>query len=258
MGFSSLKSGDDALSQVDTAWESGRPMLGLVVGNTHHHWAWFRSNRLWRTWQTPGEHATAVWAFGQRTYPLRIVSVVPAATRHWQVHPLAQVVTLAHIPLQETYPSLGVDRALAVWGAGQRWGRPALVIDAGTGLSLTGMDAAGRLMGGAILPGWSLQHRMLHQQTGALPWVPLPDGLPDRWARDTTTAIQSGVFYTLVAGLVDFVTDWAERFPGPMVVTGGDGPRLWPHLCARLPGTLGVRLHLEPHHLLHSLGALEI
>lgn len=258
MGCGHLKSCDEACLQVNTAWESGPLMLGLVVGNTHHHWAWFRKNRLWRAWQTPENHPTAVWALGQRIYPLRIVSVVPAATWHWQAHPLAQVVTLAHIPLQETYPGLGVDRALAVWGAGQRWGRPALVIDAGTGLSLTGMDAAGRLVGGAILPGWGLQHRMLHQQTGALPWVPLPDGLPDRWARDTATAIQSGIFYTLLAGLVDFVTDWAGRFPGPIVVTGGDGRRLWPHFGAVLPRALAARLHLDPHLLLHSLGALEI
>ncbi len=64
------------------------------------------------------------------------------------VHPIAT----AQVPLQNTYPTLGVDRTLALVGAGDVWGWPVLVIDCGTALTFTaGADQS--LIGGAILPG---------------------------------------------------------------------------------------------------------
>jgi len=44
-------------------------------------------------------------------------------------------------------------RALAVLGAGKKYGFPCLVIDAGTALTFTGVDRDKKLVGGAIDPG---------------------------------------------------------------------------------------------------------
>jgi type III pantothenate kinase len=149
----------------------------------------------------------------------------------WQTYPNLQVITLEQIPLLGTYPTLGIDRALALWGAGKTYGFPVLVIDAGTALTFTGADANCRLIGGAILPGLRLQLRSLSHQTAALPEVELPEQLPPRWALDTRDAIQSGTIYTLLAGIEDFIAAWRQEFPASkVIITGGDRTYLFNYL----------------------------
>jgi len=119
--------------------------------------------------------------------------------------------------------SMGVDRALAAFGAGETYGYPVLVIDAGTALTLTGVDANKTLVGGAIIAGLRSQFSSLHQNTSALPDIPIPETLPSRWATDTTGAMQSGVARILLAGLQVYINDWRSQFPDSQVIlTGGD------------------------------------
>ena len=159
--------------------------------------------------------------------PLYIASVVPQQTALFKTYPHTQVVTLDHIPLTGIYPTLGSDRALALWGAGVTYGFPCLVIDAGTALTFTAADADKRLVGGAILPGLGVQLHSLVQKTAALPEVNLPQKLPQRWAKGTPEAIVSGVIYTVIAGVRDFIEDWWQQYPDSQIVlTGGDGALL--------------------------------
>jgi type III pantothenate kinase len=142
------------------------------------------------------------------------------------------------------YPTLGVDRALAVWGAIAIVGSPVLVIDAGTACTFTGADAQNRLFGGAILPGLRLQLQSLKQGTAALPRVDLAQHhsnvLPPRWAMDTQAAIASGILYTLVAGILDFMSDWWQQFPNsPVIMTGGDRQLLHSILIDQFPDLAG-------------------
>lgn len=230
---------------------SEKPWIALSIGNSLLHWAWFVRETLQEAWETPHQRMTTInlrhipdwhlppgllanWGHGSDPwFELWVVSVVPEQTTRWQSYPGARVITLDQIPLQATYPTLGVDRALAVWQAGAAWGWPILVIDAGTALTLTGADATGRFVGGAILPGLGLQVRSLAQSTAALSWVELPDHLPNRWAANTLEAIQSGTVYTVLAGVQDFVQTWLQEFPqSQIVLTGGDCVTLLNYLKA--------------------------
>lgn len=170
--------------------------------------------------------------------PLWMASVVPVQTQYWLHHAESHSVeihqlTLDHIPLHHLYPTFGIDRALSLWGAAIRYGLPALVIDAGTALTLTAADAHANLIGGAILPGLGLQLRSLTQQTAALPALQdqlgtfNPAAIP-RWATNTPDAMLSGVMYTLIAGLRDFVQVWQQDYPtSAILLTGGDSHRLF-------------------------------
>jgi type III pantothenate kinase len=123
------------------------------------------------------------------------------------------------------YPTLGIDRALALWGAGQTWGFPILVIDAGTAITFTCADANRCLIGGAILPGLGLQLATLNQKTEQLPFVEPQNlaSLPPRFALNTSEAIQSGIIYTLLAGIKDFIEAWWRLFPhSKIAIKGGD------------------------------------
>ncbi|WP_071932290.1 pantothenate kinase [Picosynechococcus sp. PCC 7003] len=216
----------------------------LMIGNSRLHWAAFTGNILQTVHHTA--HGTCPSAVKQLRY---VASVVPQQTAWVQGHfPTAQTITLAEIPLENLYPQLGIDRALAVLGAGQQYGFPCLVIDGGTALTFSAVNGDRQWLGGAILPGLNLQFTSLSQHTAALPKVHLPTQLPLRWANDPAGAIASGITYTVLAGVKDFIRAWQAEFPqGQIFSTGGDGA--W--LAQQLP-----TLNYDPGLIFHGFTAL--
>ncbi|MUG96226.1 pantothenate kinase, partial [Scytonema sp. UIC 10036] len=188
--------------------------------------------------------------------PLLLASVVPSQTELWQSYPNLRVITLDQIPLQGLYPTLGIDRALALWGAGENWGFPMLVLDAGTALTFTGADANKRLVGGAILPGLGLQLATLAEKTGQLPMVEIQEQLPQRFALKTEEAMQSGVIYTLVAGIKDFVEAWWRDYPeGKIAMTGGDRTLLMNYVQSQFPA-IAAHFYVEQNLIFWGMQAV--
>ncbi|NES73929.1 MAG: pantothenate kinase [Okeania sp. SIO2D1] len=216
------------------------------MGNSRLHWACFREKTLLKTWDT--EHLTSsvgknnlpseAKLYPRKGYPtpIYIASVVPAQTALWQNYAQRTVLSLADIPLGEMYPTFGIDRALAVWGGGCKYGFPVLVIDGGTALTFTGVDSEKKLVGGAIIPGLQTQLTALEKYTAVLPKVDLPPQLPQLWAKKTPEAITSGIIHTLIAGIANFVNDWREKFPQSTVIfTGGDRELIFHYLQQKFP-----------------------
>jgi type III pantothenate kinase len=164
--------------------------------------------------------------------PLYLASVVPQQAQLWHDYPYLHTITLERLPLQNLYPTLGIDRALNLLGAGDRYGWPVLVIDGGTALTFTAGNHQG-LVGGAILPGLGLQFKALGTQTAELPDVRGSD-LPPRWANNTADAIRSGVLWGQRAVVLDALMAWWQDYPhGQVVITGGDGGRIYKNLGDR-------------------------
>jgi type III pantothenate kinase len=162
---------------------------------------------------------------------LYLASVVPKQTELFLDYPDLKLIQLTDILIKNLYPTLGIDRALAVLGSGEIYGLPSLVIDGGTALTLTGVNEDRQLIGGAILPGLDLQFQSLSQRTAALPRLNLPKTLPNRWAMNTEEAIASGIIHTLLTGIMDFIEDWLKQFPNSKIIfTGGDGEILLSYL----------------------------
>ncbi|MEP6517942.1 pantothenate kinase [Microcoleus vaginatus] len=252
--------------------------IALAIGNSRLHWGLFVGKTLEKTWDTDHLNADAVSHLSEGEtaeylvqivmrsieeissqnllslpattafsnphtlslvpLPLILASVVTQQTAIWHSYPDVRIITLDQLPIGGLYPTLGIDRALAVLGAGNQLGWPVLLIDAGTALTFTGADVNRYLVGGAILPGLGLQLLSLGKKTAALPLISLPQNLPHRWAKDTAGAIQSGVVYTTVAGVRDFIEDWRCLFPDSKIaVTGGDRTLLLKYLTAAFPDT---------------------
>jgi type III pantothenate kinase len=239
------------------------------------HWGWFEGENLQSTWDTPHLRSSIEPQLSQcktfadlpqeilpsidfntsrlsplasRLLPIYIASVVPSQTTLWQAYPEVHVITLERIPLLGVYHSLGIDRALSVLGAGEAFGFPILVIDAGTAFTFTGADGDRRLIGGAILPGLGLQLQSLGQ-TANLPSIATQEilVLPERWALNTPEAIQSGVIYTLIASIRDFMTAWWEKFPHSQICfKGGDSKLLLEYLRSLHP-ELATKIVREPN-----------
>lgn len=229
--------------------------LAVVIGNSRWHWALFQGECLVKTWDTPHFKDRVVQLPWGEILPVYLASVVNSQAELWQDYPLLREVTLSDIPLTGLYPTLGCDRALAVWGATRRYNSPCLVIDAGTALTFTGASLT-RFVGGAILPGLGLQLRSLYQQTAALPVVPLPAILPSRWQQNTPDAIASGVLYTALATIRDFSQDWLQLYPqGQLLLTGGDGERLLQFLSETKSG---FNFHYDPNLAFWGLRSLRL
>jgi type III pantothenate kinase len=256
----------------------GQIKIALAIGNSRLHWGLFAGKTLAKTWDTEHLKADTVSRLSEaekgeylvqtvmrsieeisgqnllcRTatpalstldtlflvgLPLVLASVVPQQTAIWQSYPDVRIITLDQLPIGGLYPTLGIDRALALLGAGNQFGWPVLLIDAGTALTFTGGNVNRYLVGGAILPGLGLQLSSLAQKTAGLPLVSLPENLPRRWATDTAGAIQSGVVYAAVAGVRDFIEDWRCLFPhSKIAITGGDRTLLLQYLTSAFPDT---------------------
>ncbi len=238
------------------------------------------SSESWRAIAklTPAEKAslpqspllpTALW----------MAAAVPTQAALWLKPPVpAQQVQRSNFPIAGLYPTIGLDRAVTLLGAGDTLGWPVLVIDGGTALTFT----AGRsqsdpanlvtLYGGAILPGMRLQGQALALGTAALgeaiavsqslfdSIVNLTERseqatLPPRWATDTAGAITSGLAYGTAATIVDYLTDWWQQFPeGKAVFTGGDGPALHALLQKRTPA-LAARVKVDSHLMFWGMQA---
>ncbi|MBD2232295.1 pantothenate kinase [Phormidium tenue] len=150
------------------------------------------------------------------------------------------------VPLQNTYTTLGVDRALALVGAGDVWGWPVLVIDCGTALTFTAGVNQG-LIGGAILPGLRSQFRALHSHTDRLPALEFNSEIwPQRWATNTAEAIASGILHTQLAGIRDFIQAWQTDWPqGAIVLTGGDSAAVY-HAIKKQTPPLTQQVRVDP------------
>jgi len=205
--------------------------LGAIAGNSRWHWAYGRGLQVLRAWERahldrPLHALDSEVPAGidiPAGVPLYLASVVPAQTDLARAYPGTVLIDRDRLPLDGTYPTLGVDRALAAIAAGQRFGVPVAVVDAGTALTVTGVDGSWRFAGGAIWPGLGLQARALHEQTGTLPAIALPDDLPPRWAQTTIEAVQSGIVYGAASAIGGFLDSWWQQYPGSAVtLTGGD------------------------------------
>jgi type III pantothenate kinase len=253
----------DAVRKMPKTW------LALMIGNSRLHWGLFVGETLINTWdsdyvdvetvqqlakcenlgnflhQVNGEIKAEISPRELSPIQIAIASVVPAQFLVWQSFPNVKIITLDDIPIPGMYPTFGIDRALAILGAGSYFGFPILVIDTGTALTFTGIDQNQNLVGGAILPGLGLQLATLGQKTGQLPQVEIPEKLPQRFALNTDEAIQSGIIHTLLGGIRDFVESWWQDFPqGQVVMTGGDRMIIQSYLKSLYP-QLANRITIE-------------
>jgi type III pantothenate kinase len=227
------------------------PLLAVGIGNTTVKLGLTAARREngWPVWSGNWEVATASFD------PATLAAELPSAPVHWcvaSVHRGAerrlhdwveacrapddyQVLTHDHLSLGINLDAprrVGMDRLAAAVAANRIRDphRPALVIDAGTALTVNLVTADGLFQGGVILPGFALTAKALALGTDQLPLV-IPDlnaEPPPVVGKSTEGAIRSGLFWGSVGAvreIVDRVQKQLEIAP-QVFVTGGDARRL--------------------------------
>src|SRR5207247_9704552 len=98
---------------------------------------------------------------------------------------------------------VGIDRLLDAVAAKRRLpaGQPAVLVDAGTAVTVDWLDEAHSFCGGAIFPGLRLMTHSLNDYTAFLPVVTIREPIPALPAPDTMPAIETGIFHAVAGGI---------------------------------------------------------
>lgn len=137
---------------------------------------------------------------------------------------------------------VGIDRLLNALAAAPK-GLPAIVVDAGSAVTVDLIDAEGAFRGGVIFPGFRLMAKSLRECTARLPLV---DGFDDVTlpGTNTTAAISAGIAAAVAGGIDRAVAKLVQRFgPARIHLAGGDAERLKDLDCR--PEFAGPYLTLE-------------
>ncbi len=144
---------------------------------------------------------------------------------------------------------VGIDRLLDAVAAKRRLpaGQPAVLVDAGSAVTVDWLDESHVFCGGAIFPGLRLMAQSLNDYTAFLPLVTIREPIPALPAPDTMPAMETGIFHAVAGGIEKIVRSLAARcaVPPAVFVTGGDGALLHKALDTPVPAVLWPDQTLE-------------
>jgi type III pantothenate kinase len=193
------------------------------------------------TWRIASVHRDGRW---------RLVYWLDRHRPEDQVHVLNH--TDLPIAVEVDYPErVGLDRLAAALAANvlRDPQHGAIVVDAGSAVTVDLVNVAGAFQGGAILPGFKMSAEALFGAADLLPLAliePLAEP-PPAVGRNTDAAIQSGLFWGAVGAVRELIDRISrDQSPTPQVfITGGD--------LRRLAEQLGPQVEFIPNLVLAGI-----
>lgn len=233
----------------------------LLIGNSRWHWA-FKKRNGWEFIHTSIETDESERLKHLKT-PLFAWAAVGEIPPNISLDPSLKI-HLKDIPLLKCPPWLGIDRALAAWGAFQKSIQSSsmhpnglLIADAGTVLSLTRIQANGEFLGGQLVPGLALQLQSMTKGTKNLKHPSNKNYPNEPFPISTEGAMLKGSIQSLLGTIIE-----AKQIAGvPLWLCGGDAPIILKNLQKRnvevfhqpnlvLEGMLYLQNHIKqsPNH----------
>ena len=120
---------------------------------------------------------------------------------------------------------VGADRIVDAVAAINLYGQPIIIVDFGTATVFDAVSSGGTYMGGAIASGINLTAQVLYERTAQLRRVELI-APKNAIGRNTSSSIQSGIFYGHVGMVESMVNRFKQEMEGDVTViaTGGMAP----------------------------------
>jgi type III pantothenate kinase len=125
---------------------------------------------------------------------------------------------------------VGIDRLLDAVAVNRLRdpGRPAIIVDLGSAITVDVLSHEGAFLGGVIMPGIGMSARALHQFTDLLPQINVSDFTkpPPPLGKATIPAMRSGLFWGPVGAIHQLVELLAEEVAGDpeLFLSGGAAP----------------------------------
>jgi type III pantothenate kinase len=243
-------------SQSSTPTPFSLPLIAVDIGNSSTKLGWAFERESAGALPLPAQ--TYSFATGQPPQP-ELLARLPRSPARWAIisvhregsrllgqwlaenRPRDEVrhLTYRDMPIEirvEAPERVGLDRLAAAVAANslRRPGRAAIVIDAGSAITVDLVSADGAFEGGAILPGFAMSAQAL-SIADLLPLARLApnDEPPAAVGKDTRSAIHSGLFWGAVGGVRELVRCLSDNLdPPPEVsITGGDLRQLSLHIA---------------------------
>ncbi len=243
------------------------PAAVADVGNSRIKWGRCSTEGVSELQSLPPDDCTA-WEQRLRSWRLEpgsrwVVAGVHPARRErlaqWLTDCKQRVIVLddpKYLPLSVSLSRpehAGIDRLLDAVAANARRSpdKAAVLVDAGSAVTVDLVDREGAFVGGAILPGLRLMAKALHDYTALLPLVDPPSHKPPLPGAATRPAVELGIFWAVAGGVQALIREYRNGFGVDLEVflTGGDGPtlhpvfpeaKLWPEMTLE-----GIRLSAE-------------
>lgn len=197
--------------------------LTLDIGNTAVKWATFEGRTmLEHGYDLPTDKLTEAEA---------VLACASGALLD-TVYDIPLITADTSLPIRLDYKTpatLGADRMAAACGAWSLYGgKPCLIVDAGTCITVDFLDAEGVYHGGAIMPGLQMNLQALHTFTAKLPLIDISVvNKAPVLGRTTEESILAGTLGATMLALGGFVALYKQKAPGLVVtLTGGDADRL--------------------------------
>jgi len=177
-----------------------------------------------------------------------------AVATTWGIQPEFVQSTRAAGGIRNSYPEpaqLGVDRWLAMIGARSLEQGAICVVSVGTAMTIDGVDASGRHLGGLIVPGPDLMVSSLLHNTSEIAQRARQGTTNERvFADNTLGAISQGAEHALAALIVRSVQAMRDELgeAPQLLLTGG--------ACARVERAIGLTYRIVPDLVLRGLAAL--
>lgn len=203
--------------------------LLIEIGNTALKAAWSEGITIGKTVRYQGEK---VYQFIESTVQneyfdaILVASVRPvsAETEKLLSEKCGKLVILDknHNPLPSEFgipDYLGYDRAASIIASRYLFkGKPSMIFDLGTTMSIDFLDETGRYLGGNISPGFRTRFFSINRYSKCLPLVDTPETTKEI-GDSTTSSIESGV----ISGIMFEIEGYINKYPQNVVIfTGGD------------------------------------
>ena len=167
----------------------------LLIGNTRLHWAEIKENKFHFTHTELGQ-----------SFPngINLDNLIWASVGNYSATDLSdeneiktELLNIRNLPNH-----FGVDRALACFSALKLIQNPTkknlIIADLGTTLSITKMDAKGRIIGGQLIPGFITQLKSMVQNTKNLKFPEKIEIPESNFLFSTQEAMLKGVYNSLI------------------------------------------------------------
>jgi type III pantothenate kinase len=238
-------------------------LIAVDIGNSSTKLGWFdegssRSMSQSVAGSLPLLAATHSFTTGQEP-PAELLGVLPGENCRWHIVSVhregtrlltawlqthrgeddVRLLTCRDLPIvtEVDFPDrVGLDRLAAAVAANilRDPGSPAIVIDAGSAITVDLVTGDGSFAGGVILPGFRMAAEALYGGADLLPLALLEpnSAVPSVIGKDTEAAIRSGLFWGALGAVREIISRMSAQLDhAPQVfVTGGDLRQLAKHL----------------------------
>ena len=212
-------------------------IIAVNIGNTHTSIGTFQNNKLVKKRKIDTEAIEHILDNFVSSKPEAaiIASVVPSKNQtilkeieaRFGILPIF-VNAEMHLSIKTSYKlhkDLGPDRFSNMFGARELVGLPLCVIDAGTAITVDVVSKDSEHIGGLIMAGISTEAKVLGESTELLPFITIPEGVPNLLANNTKDCIVAGIYWSKVCGLKGILEriQSALGYKFSVIVTGGTG-----------------------------------